>query len=148
MCTVSPSSLNSSWVAASMLRNPSPPWCPDCIVAWLPEASLNRHFLYFRAVINQPLYAPKHPTLLSSVRLTSLSPCSRKDNSELPGLVKHTSTIMCIDSDTEPSPLDQCFDAPFFIICTLCIQHFCQMQIFIPSVIVLTLTALHVHAHK
>lgn len=35
-----------------------PVQCWDCIIAWLPESSLNRHFLSLRAMINQPFTHP------------------------------------------------------------------------------------------
>lgn len=40
------------------MLNCGPLQCWDCIIAWLPESSLNRHFLSLRATINQPFTHP------------------------------------------------------------------------------------------
>lgn len=44
---------------------------PDCVIAWLPKSSLNRHFLYLRATINHPF---THPSTHFCHRYTSLPP--------------------------------------------------------------------------
>lgn len=74
-----PASLNLGYVVCRLnlpsiipVLNFCPLHCPDCIIAWLPKSSLNRHFLYLRATINHPFTHPS--TQHFCHRYTSLPP--------------------------------------------------------------------------
>lgn len=54
--------------------------CPNCIIAWLPKSSLNRHFLYLGATINHPFTHPS--TQHFCHRYTSLPPLNRSSGAQ------------------------------------------------------------------